>query len=185
MSAIIPQQKLLLLYLLGLCKFAMTGDQLTEYMVSNRWSDYFQLQQVLLELSEAGLIRRDEDFPYLVSITKEGRDALALFGLRIPLNLRHQMEMFVHVNRRRMRAESQLFAEYERDEKTGDVLVTLRAYEGASPRFSATVRVDSTGEAEKLAAAFRRRGDEAYSAFIEQMLEEETTQAAPAPKSNV
>ena len=124
MSAIVTEQKLLLLYFMDRCGTPLSSDQLTRHMLEQHWADYFQLQQMLLELGEARLVTRAEAFPRLYHLTDAGKETLALFNTQVPRYLKNQVNAFVRAHGQELAHETQVHAEYERI-GSDEVMVTL------------------------------------------------------------
>ena len=53
------QYKLMVLYMLGKVDFSLTYAHLSDFILGRGYTDYFNLQQTIAELTEAGLIHQE------------------------------------------------------------------------------------------------------------------------------
>ena len=51
--------KLMILYMLSRVNFPLNNNQISEFMLSNNYTDYFTLQEVLNDLTESNFIAAD------------------------------------------------------------------------------------------------------------------------------
>lgn len=66
--------KLILLYLLDKVSFPMSNGQLTEFMLSKEYTDYFTIQTALADLGDAHFIQvKNSTNTSLYTITPQGR----------------------------------------------------------------------------------------------------------------
>ena len=87
--------KLMILYMLDKAGFSLTNSQITDFILSRGYTNYFNVQQALSDLEDTGLIEtettRNTTFYRLCQI---GRDTLKSFGQRIPETIREDIDSF-------------------------------------------------------------------------------------------
>ena len=72
--------KLIVLYMAQHSKEALTNSQISEFVLDREYTDYFQLQKVLSELTETGLLnKRTISNSSYYELTKEGSSTLSYF----------------------------------------------------------------------------------------------------------
>ncbi len=82
--------KLILLYTLQRQK-ALTGIELSDFVIFKEYMDYFSLRQYLDELEESGLIRESSS---QYAITDAGEEVINTFRTRIPHSIREAIEEY-------------------------------------------------------------------------------------------
>lgn len=73
--------KLMILYMLSRVNFPLNNNQISEFMLSNNYTDYFTLQEVLNDLTESNFIAADvyrNTTQY--HLTEEGTDTMSGCG---------------------------------------------------------------------------------------------------------
>ena len=89
MDSSLSVYKLIVLYMLDRSGSELSGSQISEFILDQTNINYFQLQQSITELTEAGLIHvRKASTISCYSITDEGRLSLSFFEKDVPDNLK-------------------------------------------------------------------------------------------------
>ncbi len=92
MESTLSVYKLIVLYMLDRSGSELTNSQLSEFILDHTTINYFNLQQSISELAEAGLIHmRKAATTSCYSITEEGRLSLSFFEKDVPDNLKRQI----------------------------------------------------------------------------------------------
>ena len=94
------QYKLMVLYMLGKVDFSLTYAHLSDFILGRGYTDYFNLQQTIAELTEAGLIHQEtlRSTTYYM-ITPEGEETIGYFSSRISLAIREDIDAWLRENR--------------------------------------------------------------------------------------
>ena len=92
--------KLMILYMLSRVNFPPNNNQISEFMLSNNYTDYFTLQEVLNDLTESNFIAADvyrNTTQY--HLTEEGTDTIAFFNTRISNAIKDDIEQYLTDNK--------------------------------------------------------------------------------------
>ncbi len=155
--------KLMNLYMLKQVNFPLTNAQLTDFFLAHEYTTYFNLQQVLNELLEAGLIRMHSNHnSSLYEITREGEETLDFFGNNISPAIISDMDQYLKENRFRIRNEAGVLADYYKS--TGqDYVVHMEIREGKSSLLDLSLSVPDRERAEAMCALWEKKSSEVYS----------------------
>ena len=98
--------KLMILYMLSRVNFPLNNNQISEFMLSNNYTDYFTLQEVLNDLTESNFIAADvyrNTTQY--HLTEEGTDTIAFFNTRISNAIKDDIEQYLTDNKYELKNE--------------------------------------------------------------------------------
>jgi cell division protein FtsB len=86
--------------MLGKVDFSLTYAHLSDFILGRGYTDYFNLQQTIAELTEAGLIHQEtlRSTTYYM-ITPEGEETIGYFSSRISLAIRADIDAWLRENR--------------------------------------------------------------------------------------
>ncbi|NLM47780.1 MAG: DUF4364 family protein [Epulopiscium sp.] len=105
--------KLILLYLLHKIQIPISHAQITDFIMEKGYIDYFSLQQYLTELSVSNLIIKEQDnHTTRYTIADKGINTLEYFSNRIPASIKSEIDGYIQKNRRRLKNELEVSAEY-------------------------------------------------------------------------
>ena len=105
--------KLIILYMLGRVDFSLTKGQVDDFILEREYTNYLTLQQVLTELTDAGLIqiKSIRNRTYL-SITEEGKKTLSYFDNRISDSIKDDIDSYLKANELKLRNEVSVQSDY-------------------------------------------------------------------------
>lgn len=105
--------KLIILYMLGRVDFSLTKGQVDDFILEREYTNYLTLQQVLTELTDAGLIqiKSIRNRTYL-SITEEGKKTLSYFDNRISNSIKDDIDSYLKANELKLRNEVSVQSDY-------------------------------------------------------------------------
>lgn len=91
--------KLIVLYMAKHSKETLTNSQISEFILDREYTDYFQLQQVLSELTETELLqkRRISNSSYY-EITEEGRKTLSYFEKELSEEIKSEVREYLQTH---------------------------------------------------------------------------------------
>lgn len=111
----LADNKLSVLYFMGCLNIPLTNEQITRFFVARNIMNYFDLQQYIIELISGELLEEIEAGNLVfLSLTAEGKNVLSFFRKRVPPRLRNTIESYAEKNRKFLRGESQITADYKR-----------------------------------------------------------------------
>lgn len=99
--------------MLGRVDFSLTKGQVDDFILEREYTNYLTLQQVLTELTDAGLIqiKSIRNRTYL-SITEEGKKTLSYFDNRISNSIKDDIDSYLKANELKLRNEVSVQSDY-------------------------------------------------------------------------
>lgn len=126
----LPINKLILLYFVEKTGASVSNSQITQFMLEYAYMDYFELQQIIMELcASAYLMKKSQNKRILYYITDEGSTALSFFHNMLPEGVKRNVNAYLTANKRKIQAELDVSANYFPTEK-GEYLVKCALIEG-------------------------------------------------------
>jgi len=161
--------KLMILYMLNKVNFPLTKSQISDYMLDRGYTNFYTLQQVFAELTEAGLItlqtlhNRTSLF-----LTKEGKETLHFFENRISEIIRTDMNQYFRDNKMKLRNELSITGEYYKS-TTGEYEAHLQAKEKGISLVQITLSVPEEETASAICDHWQNKNQDIYRFLIEQL----------------
>ena len=88
--------KLMILYMLNKVDFPLTNSQISEFILDREYTDYFQLQKVLSELTETELLRkRTISNSSYYELTEEGAKTLSYFEKELSGEIKNEIKEYL------------------------------------------------------------------------------------------
>jgi predicted transcriptional regulator len=162
----LAENKLLILYFVGVLDIPLTNSQITQYFLENNLMNYFDLQQYLSELVSADFLNcMEARSKHFYSITSKGSETLDFFKRRISFSLREAISIFAEENRSRLKKESQISAEYTRlsDESYE---VACRVMEQDLILLELKINVPTKSQAKIISANWKSKAPEIYKTIM-------------------
>lgn len=109
--------KLIILYMLDRVDFTLTNSQISDFVLSKGYTNYFTLQEAInglveSEFVQASTIRSSSHY----KITDKGEETLSLFENRIPHAIKQDIMVFFEEQKINLKNEAEIFSDYERNE---------------------------------------------------------------------
>lgn len=109
----LAQNKLIILYLLQKMGISLSHSEISQFLLSKDYMDYFSLQDYLTELVEASWLEKTQEHKntrYL--LTDDGNDVINFFKNHITDPIKEEIKLYVKENNKRIRAEYAITANY-------------------------------------------------------------------------
>ena len=162
--------KLIVLYMLKKVDFPLTNSQICEFILDKGYTNYFVLQQIFNELTDAELIRvkqiRNSSH---YSITESGLETLDYFGRNIPEGIRSDIDQFLKEHHYQLRSESETFADYYQ-EKPDLYMVKCEIKDNGHILVSMTLSVATEDQAIAICDNWKKNNTDVYSYLIQTLL---------------
>lgn len=158
--------KIILLYFMDKANIPLTSLQLTRHITLYDWINYFELQQIIAELTDANLLERivtPGGIKY--RLTDSGRNALNYFKNILPINTKISIDDRMELVVEKLKKESAFVADYR---KIGDsqYLATCKIIENNILLYEMSVNVVNEKQAIKICNEWPSKGSEAYKSII-------------------
>ena len=89
--------KLIVLYMAQHSREALTNSQISDFVLNRDYTDYFQLQKVLSELTETGLLKkRTVSNSSYYELTEEGSRTLSYFEKNLSQDIKNEIKEYLN-----------------------------------------------------------------------------------------
>lgn len=170
----IPDDEQRLIVLCALDALApCTELQLLQFLFEHDLMNYFDMMFALNDLCARGqAVRQKKRAGYLYQPTDAGREALALFGGRVPGSVKALLKETARVWRARFAQEAQ-YAHQVQQTNRGEYELTLSVVEQEMDMLRLTLSLPSRELANQLAAKWPKKAGEIYETVIRMLTEED------------
>lgn len=161
--------KLIVLYMLNKVSFPLTHAQLSEFILDKGYTNFITLQQVIGELTDAGMItaRSIRNRTHL-DITEEGRETLQYFENRISDTIREEIDEHLKKNEFTLRNEVSVLSNYYKS-TSGEYEAHLVAKDRDISLVDITLSVPLEEMAASICDNWQNKNQEIYKYLIEQL----------------
>ena len=161
--------KLIVLYMLKRVDFPLTKAQISDFILGKEYTNFLTLQQVIGELTEAGLITAQSirNRTHL-SITKEVREMLKFFENQIGDSIKADIDDFFKENEIDLRNEVSILSDYYKS-TSGEYEAHLTAKEKGVNLVDITISVPSEETASSICDNWQRKNQDIYQYLIAQL----------------
>lgn len=164
--------KLMILYMLRHVNFPLTENQISDFMLTREYTNYFTLKEVLAELIDSKLTEVESIHnTSRYYITEEGENTLEYFGKKIPSVITEDIDSFLKNNRFKMRNEVSNTADYYKA-TNGDYVVHCEVREGKSVLIGLDLSVPDEEQAKIMANGWREKSSDIYAYLIKTLMSE-------------
>ncbi len=163
--------KLTILNMLDMVDFPLTNAQISQFFLEQEYTDYFRVQQVLSDLSDAGLIRAattHQNTQY--AITAAGRETLYFFRDKISDAIEHDTVAYLEKNRFELRSVNSVLADYYRTPNR-DYAVRCQLRGREADVIDLTLTVKSREQAEAICGNWKKKNEDVYSYLMDMLLQ--------------
>lgn len=161
--------KLIVLYILNKVNFSMSTDQLSDFILTQGYTDYFKFQQTMSELLDAGLIAaekvRNSTF---YTVTKQGSETCSYFQGKISTAIKEDIHKYLRENEYELREEGSVLADYHID--GGEYEVMFRIREQGQDILNLKLRVPTEVQANLMCRHFEKKSQSIYAYLMKQLL---------------
>lgn len=162
--------KLIVLYMLSSIDFPLTSSQISGFILEQGYTDYFKLHQVLGELIEDRLIRKDSTpNRSLYYLTEEGEKTAQLFRNDISADIRKDIHAYLKNNEYTLKNEISIRSDYYLN-SSSEYNVRCQIMEQGLPLIDLTVTVPTKSEASTIANNWSAKNQEVYAKVMEILL---------------
>ena len=161
------EHKLIILHLLQKMGISLSNSEICQFLLEKNYMDYFSVQQYLAELESAGWLEKTrEQNNTRYTLTDDGEEVINYFINRISDEVKNEINVYVHENSRRIRAEYAVTANYF-PELNGDYLVKCSLCDdNGATLMEISVSVVSKAQAQQVCRNWRKRVNQYYRDFL-------------------
>lgn len=149
-------EKLLILYLIDKMDMPLSNRQISEFVLQGGLMDDFALQRNLAEMTESGFLDKSQEAGTArYSILGKGGEILEFFEKRLPAETRGKANQFVIDNRRTIKKDYEINANYFFDHTYDEYIVKCALYEDERMLMELNVSVVSNEQAKNICANWK------------------------------
>lgn len=154
--------KLMILYMLSRVNFPLNNNQISDFMLTKNYTDYFTLQEVLSDLTSSNFIVADvyrNTTQY--HLTETGTDTISFFHTRISDGIKKDIEQYLTDNKYELKNEVGTIADYYLS-PNHDYIVHCQVKEGDSTLIELSLSVPSEEAANEMCSKWKDSSQEIY-----------------------
>ncbi len=165
--------KLIILFILNKVDFPLTNSQLSDFILEKEYTNYFNIQQAISELSSQDLVtvttvRHSSHY----RISESGKETLHFFENKISDVIKNEIMEFLRKNKYALREEVSNLADYY-EEKPDEYVVRCQVKEQGSNIIELSLIVPTEDAAVTICNNWRKKSQEVYSTLISTLLNNE------------
>ena len=164
--------KLIILFILDKVDFPLTNAQVSDFILEKEYTNYFNIQQAISELTSQELItvssiRHSSYF----RITDAGRETLEFFSNKISDAIKNDIIEYLSQNKYSLREEVSTLADYY-EEKKNEYIVRCQVKEQSSSIIDLSLTVPTEDAAIAICNNWKKNSQEVYSYLMKTLLED-------------
>lgn len=164
--------KLIILYLLNKSSVPLTNNTISNFILDNNFTDYFNVQQIIGELLEDKYINVEASRnKSLFRITEEGRTTLKLLKAELSPKLKEDIDKYLTANRTALKEDISIMANYSRH-GINHFVSTLYLEEDGDKLIELNLWASDETEADKLCAGWEKNCEDIYSYVMSKLLKQ-------------
>lgn len=162
--------KLIVLTMLDRVDFPLTNAQISDFILTKEYTNYFTLQQVLSELVETELseVHTVRNSTYY-HITEKGKETLNFFGHMVSAAIHEDIAKYFKDNAIALRDEMAVKADYFPNNQ-GEYSVRLRVMEKDSALIDMTLSVPTENQANSICDNWKKKNQKIYAYLMQELL---------------
>ena len=162
--------KLIVLTMLSKVDFPLTNAQISDFILTKEYTNYFTLQQVLSELVETELAEeqtvRNSTYYH---VTEKGKETLNFFGHMVSAAIHEDMDKYFKENAIALRDEMSVKADYYENSHE-EFTVRLRVMEKDAPVIDLALSVPTEGQANAICDNWKKKNQKLYAYLMQELL---------------
>lgn len=162
--------KLMILFILDKVDFPLTNAQMTGFILEKEYTNYFNVQQAISEIKEAGLVSSETvRNSSLFQITDAGRETLEFFNSDIPDAIKNDILEYLKEHKYELREEVSTLADFY-EAKKDEFIAHCVVRERGSSIIEISLNVPTQEEAENICSNWRDKSQEIYAYLMRTLM---------------
>lgn len=158
--------KLLILYMIDVMNYPLTNAQISDFILGRGYTDYFNIQQAISDLTETGLIVPEKvQHSTRFTLSNDGKETLDLLIMKIPSAIREDARVYLKEHNFSIRETNSVTSTYKKTDND-EYLVHLKVDEDNVPLIEINVTVPSKSSAATMCANWREQSQELYTHIL-------------------
>ncbi|MBR1852996.1 MAG: DUF4364 family protein [Lachnospiraceae bacterium] len=161
--------KLIVLYMLNRVTFPLTAAQVSDFMLEREYTNFMTLQQVIAELSDAGMLSSQTiGNRTQLKITEEGIETLHYFDNRISPSIKQDIDHYFQENEMTLRNEVSVQSHYYKS-TSGEYEANLIAKDRNITLINLTLSVPTEDIARGICENWQTKNETIYQYLIQEL----------------
>ncbi|MGN1378469.1 MAG: DUF4364 family protein [Dorea sp.] len=162
--------KLIILYMLNKVDFPLTNSQISEFILDEGYTTYFNLQQAISELIDSGFIREESTHSRtFYHLTEEGAETIHFFKNDISPAIQEDINAFLKAKQYELKNEVSVKSDYYKNSNR-EYSVRCQVLEHGFPLIDLTITAPTEAEAETIANNWTKKNQEIYALIMAHLL---------------
>lgn len=166
------ENKLLLLYLIDKMDIPLSNAQISQFALEENFMNYFALQQFLADMVQSGYLDKSQDNNATrYAVTDEGITTLEYFEKHIPIDTRNRINKYVAENRKTVKKDFEITANYFYDHANNEFIVKCGIYEEETMLMEINVSVVTREQAKLICKNWKVNVNTLYGNIIAELVQ--------------
>ena len=162
--------RLTILYLLFRAKCPVSANMLTGFLLTDDFVDYFNLQQIIGELMDDGLVSCEKTHgKTLYSITPAGEQSWLLFSGKLSKAIKKDVDDYLSSHNSQLKDDISVLSKYY-DLDASHYVVNMYIEESGHKLLELNVTVSSAEEAEQMCSRWLAKGEALYPVIMGELI---------------
>lgn len=162
--------KLTILYLLHRVDYPISNNSLSNFLLENDFTDYFNLQQIMGELIDDGYVYRETvRNKTLYRISESGEATINLLVRELSPAMRNDIEKYIIENNIKLRDDISVMSDYYQSD-INHFVANLYIEENSEKILEINVATATKAEAEKICAGWMKTSEKLYPLIMSELM---------------
>ena len=150
--------------------FPLTNSQISEFILDEGYTTYFNLQQAISELIDSGFIREESTHSRtFYHLTEEGAETIHFFKNDISPAIQEDINAFLKAKQYELKNEVSVKSDYYKNSNR-EYSVRCQVLEHGFPLIDLTLTAPTEAEAETIANNWTKKNQEIYALIMTHLL---------------
>jgi hypothetical protein len=156
-----------ILNMLDMVDFPLTNTQISDFFLEHEYTDYFRVQQVISELSDAGLILPESTHSNTqYRITAAGRETLEFFHDKVSAAIERDTITYLEKNKLELRNVNSILSDYYKTPNQ-DYAVRCQFRSHGTNLIDLTLTVKTKEQAEAICGNWKKQNEDVYAYLMD------------------
>ncbi len=162
--------KLTILYLLSKVDYPISSNSLSNFLLQNDFTDYFNLQQIMGELIDDGyVIKETLRNKTVYRISESGEATIRLLEREIAPSMRAEIEKYIVDNGMQMKDDLSVMSNYYQAD-INNYIVNMYMEEAGQKIIELNISVPTSADAEKICSRWYNSSEKLYPIIMKELL---------------
>ncbi|MEE1027222.1 MAG: DUF4364 family protein [Agathobacter sp.] len=162
--------KLTILFMLDKAGFPLTNTQISNFFLEQEYTDYFRVQEVIQDLTDAELIQYESTHSNTqYTLTAAGKETLGFFKEKITDGIESDVKKFFDENKLEFKQENSILADYYKT-TAKNYAVRCQYRHESTTMIDLTLSVNTKEQAEAICNNWKNQNEDVYAYLMDILL---------------